>query len=89
MEVQYRESFLRDLKKLKKHRLYDKIYTLAFETLPQAEALTAVPGVTSMTGYPYRYRIRVGSYRIGIEMKGGVIEIIRALDRREFYRYFP
>ena len=89
MEVRYRESFLRDLKKLKKHPLYGKIFALAFEGLPQAESLTSVPGVTAMTGYPHRFRIRVGSYRVGIQMKEGVIEMIRALDRRDFYRYFP
>lgn len=70
MEVRYRESFLRDLKKLKKHPLYDKIVTLAFQTLPDAEALTAVPGVKAMTGHPHRYRIRVGSRRVGIQIDG-------------------
>jgi hypothetical protein len=32
VEVRYRESFLRDLKKLKKLPIYEKIYTLSFET---------------------------------------------------------
>lgn len=89
MEVRYRESFLRDLKKLKKYPLYDKIFTLAFQTLPDAEALTAVPGVKAMTGHPHRYRIRVGSHRVGIQVDGAVVEMVRVLDRRDFYRYFP
>lgn len=89
MEVRYRKSFLRDLKKLKKHPLYNKIYTLAFETLPEAEMLTDVPGVKAMTGHPKRYRIRVGSYRIGIHSDGPILEMVRVLDRRDFYQYFP
>ena len=36
MDVQYRKSFLRDLTKLKKHPVYNKIFTLAFQTLPGA-----------------------------------------------------
>ncbi|MFP4247584.1 MAG: type II toxin-antitoxin system RelE family toxin [Halochromatium sp.] len=42
-----------------------------------------------MTGYPNRYRIRIGAYRIGIELQGDTIEVMRVLHRREFYRYFP
>ena len=89
MEVRYRESFLRDLKKLKKLPIYEKIYALSFETLPLAGELREIPGVKAMQGHPHRYRIRVASYRVGIEIAGPVVEMVRVLDRREFYRYFP
>lgn len=42
-----------------------------------------------MKGYPNRYRIRIGNYRVGIEVSGERVEIMRVLHRREFYRYFP
>jgi mRNA-degrading endonuclease RelE of RelBE toxin-antitoxin system len=42
-----------------------------------------------MKGYPNRYRIRVGDYRIGIEVQGNKVEMMRVLHRRDFYRYFP
>lgn len=86
MEVRDRESFLRDLKKLP---IYEKIHTLSFGTLPSAGELREIPGVKAMQGYPHRYRIRIASYRIGIEIAGTVVERVRVLDRREFYRYFP
>lgn len=89
MDVRYRESFLRDLKKLKKKPVFARIRRLAFETLPEAQDLREVPGVKPMTGHAGRYRIRVGNYRIGIEVAGTIVEIVRALDRRDFYRYFP
>jgi mRNA interferase RelE/StbE len=66
VEVRYRESFLRDLKKLKKLPIYEKIYTLSFETLPAAAELREIQGVKAMLGHRHRYRIRVASYRIGI-----------------------
>ena len=56
MDVRYRRSFLRDLKKLKKRPIYDAVFTLAFETLPEAEELTQVPGVKAMKGHAQRYR---------------------------------
>lgn len=89
MDVRYRESFLRDLKKLKRLPIYEKIYALSFETLPSATDLREIPGIKAMQGQPHRYRIRVASYRIGIEISGTVVELVRVLDRREFYRYFP
>jgi mRNA interferase RelE/StbE len=70
VEVRYRESFLRDLKKLKKLPIYEKIYTLSFETLPGAAERREIPGVKAMQGHPHRYRIRVASYRIAIEIAG-------------------
>jgi mRNA-degrading endonuclease RelE of RelBE toxin-antitoxin system len=42
-----------------------------------------------MRGYTDRYRIRIGDYRVGIEVNGDVIEVMRVLHCREFYRYFP
>ena len=89
MEVQYRRSFLRDLKKLKGQSVYDRIFELAFTTLPEADSLRDVTGVKAMRGYPNRYRIRIGNYRIRIEVHGDNVEVMRVLHRREFYRYFP
>ena len=89
METRYRQSFLRDLKKLKNQPVYHPIFTLAFDLLPAATSLREITDVKPMTGYPNRYRIRIGTYRIGIELQGDTVEVMRVLHRREFYRYFP
>lgn len=89
MEIQYRKSFLRDLKKLKGQPIYDKIFELAFTTLPKVDRLSNVTGVKAIKSYPNRYRIRIGNYRVGIEVHGDNVEVMRVLHRREFYRYFP
>jgi mRNA-degrading endonuclease RelE of RelBE toxin-antitoxin system len=89
LEVEYRQLFLKDLKKLKKQAIYERLVELAFDTLPLAVNLEVLSNVKAMKGYPNRYRIRVGDYRIGIEMQGDKVEMMRVLHRREFYRYFP
>ncbi|WP_228041137.1 type II toxin-antitoxin system RelE/ParE family toxin [Nodosilinea sp. LEGE 07088] len=48
-----------------------------------------MPNVKALVGTTNRYRIRVGDYRIGVELNGETLEIMRVLHRREFYRYFP
>jgi mRNA-degrading endonuclease RelE of RelBE toxin-antitoxin system len=89
LKVEYRKLFLKDLKKLKKQPVYAALYQLAFEILPTASSLQDLPNVKALTGTDNRYRIRVGNYRIGLEIKGETIQMMRVLHRREFYRYFP
>lgn len=48
-----------------------------------------IPDIKAGEGYAGRYRIRIGDYRIGIEVNEDVIEVMGILHRREFYRYFP
>ena len=48
-----------------------------------------ISDIKAMRGYAGRYRIRIGDYRIGIEVNEDVIEVLCVLHRREFYRYFP
>ena len=60
-----------------------------FDILPTVKSLQDVPNVKSLVGTQNRYRIRIGDYRIGIEINGDNLEVLRVLHRREFYRYFP
>jgi mRNA-degrading endonuclease RelE of RelBE toxin-antitoxin system len=89
VEVRYRKSFLRDLKKIQNKPAYDKVFRLAFEVIPNVRDLRELPGVKALSGHQHRFRIRLSSFRIGIQVEGNVVEIVRVLDRRDFYRYFP
>jgi mRNA interferase RelE/StbE len=89
LKVQYRQTFLKDLKQLKSSESYQRIYELAFTTLENINSLDGILDIKAMKGYPNRYRIRSGNYRLGIEVNGDLIEVMRVLHRREFYRYFP
>ncbi|MDJ0634419.1 MAG: type II toxin-antitoxin system RelE/ParE family toxin [Xenococcaceae cyanobacterium MO_188.B29] len=89
MKVEYRQLFLKDLKKLKKQPIYERVFNLAFEIIPNTKDLKDLSSVKVLKGYPNRYRIRVGNYRVGIEVSGEQVEMMRVLHRRDFYRYFP
>lgn len=89
MKVEYRQLFLKDLKKLKKQPIYQRVFKIAFEILPNAKNIATLKNIKAMKGHPNRYRIRIGDYRIGIEVSEKQVEIMRVLHRREFYRYFP
>ena len=89
MEVSYRKLFLKDLKKLKNLKIYDKIYKLVFEELPNISKIEEIKGLKRLKGSNCRYRIKIGDYRIGVEIHGHKIEIMRVLHRKDFYKYFP
>lgn len=89
MRVKYRKLFLKDLKKLKHLDIYDKVYELVFHILPDAESLREIKNTKPLKNYPNRYRIRVGDYRIGIEIMDDEVEVMRILHRKDFYKYFP
>ena len=82
-------GFSKRLEQLKSSTGYERIYEVAFTTLAAINTLEEISDIKAMKGYSGRYRIRIGDYRIGIEVNGDVIEVMRVLHRREFYRYFP
>ncbi|MCP4752764.1 MAG: type II toxin-antitoxin system RelE/ParE family toxin [Proteobacteria bacterium] len=89
MVVNYRQLFLRDLKKLKKQPVYNQVFHLAFNTVPEIENIMDLSNVKSMKGFPGRYRIRIGEYRLGFELNDSGVEMMRVMHRKDFYRYFP
>jgi mRNA-degrading endonuclease RelE of RelBE toxin-antitoxin system len=89
LKVEYRKLFLKDLKNLRNQPVYQQIYELSFNMLDSCESLQALPNLKALVGTSNRYRIRVGDYRIGLELNGDTVELMRVLHRREFYRYFP
>lgn len=90
MKASYRKSFERDLKKLRKdHQNLSRIRK-AILGVEEAEELVAIPGFKKISGGSAEYyRIRVGDYRIGIEVSDDEVIFTRCLHRREIYRYFP
>ena len=60
-----------------------------FKELPKANSVFEIGIVEQMKGYPSYYKVRFGSYRIGIKIENDTIILERALHRKDIYRYFP
>jgi mRNA interferase RelE/StbE len=70
----------------------DRALSRIRQTIEEVEAaagLGDVSGVRKVSGGEDFYRIRVGSYRIGLAVEGDHVTFVRCLHRREMYRYFP
>ena len=88
MQTEFKESFGRDVKKIKEKKLLKRISILIKE-VEKANSLLEIKSLRKLKGGRNYYRVRIGDYRIGIILKEGIVIFVRALHRRELYRYFP
>lgn len=88
MKVTFRQSFARDLKKVKDQTVLHRVRR-AIEQVEGAATPQEVGDLKKMSGAGNFYRIRVGEYRLGAAVKGDQVEFVRCLPRRDLYRFFP
>jgi len=89
MKVVFDKSFLKSIKKIKNTKVEQSIATVIQE-VEQANSIRDISSVKKLQGYKSYYRIRVGSYRIGIKLiDKTTVEFILAASRDEIYRIFP
>ena len=86
----YKPSFLRELSRLPEE-VRQRAEEIAFETMPALENPLSLPGLERLQGYRRYYEVRIGDYRLGLEVDSQAhqVEFRRALHRRDIYRYFP
>lgn len=88
MKVEFKASFLRDLRKLKNEALKDDIYK-AILSVEGASKIEQVPKIKKMTGYSSYYRIRIGTYRIGLKLVDDTVYFVTFDNRKDIYKHFP
>ncbi|RME76082.1 MAG: type II toxin-antitoxin system RelE/ParE family toxin [Chloroflexi bacterium] len=88
METRYRTSFQRDLKRIKDKTLLVQVRQVIAQ-IKQAKSLNEIPNLRKLKGFDTFYRIRLGDYRIGIEVESDTVIFTRLLHRKDIYRYFP
>ena len=88
MEIRYRTSFGRDLRRERNSDLRRRVERIV-EQLQSAPSVASVSGLAAMQGHANHYRVRVGDYRLGIIVDGDTAILVRFLHRRDIYRHFP
>jgi len=87
MNVLADKSFQKDIQKLDT-ATKKQISNLLIQ-LNQAKSLNEISNFKKIKGFKNAFRIRLGSYRIGIRLDGNSIVLVRILHRRDIYKYFP
>jgi len=85
---EFKSSFVKDLKKIKKKHLQSQIREL-IEKVESTENMTELENVKKLSGSDVYYRIRLGDYRFGLKIENEIVCFVRFLHRKDIYRYFP
>ena len=88
MEIEYRASFARDLRRVRSAEMRRRVLRF-IEELEDASALTEISSVRRIAGDGRYYRARIDDYRLGIAVEGELVILVKFLHRSDIYRFFP
>jgi mRNA interferase RelE/StbE len=88
LKVAFRESFLRDLRAMKDTSALRRIRDV-IDLVEQVNNPTDISNLKKLKGQGQYYRIRSGEYRVGLQIEANTVTFVRALHRKDIYRYFP
>jgi len=88
MELEFRDTFLKDLKRVKDATARKKVAAVISDA-KNVVSLLELKNVKKLEGNVDYYRIRIGDYRIGIKLQEKTLVFMRCLNRKDIYRYFP
>ncbi len=89
MNIEFRKSFARDLKRRKREKELLSQVQEAIQEVDNADSPTEITNLRKLKAAGNCYRIRIGDYRIGLSVEGDTVCFVRLLHRRDIYRYFP
>jgi len=88
VKVAFEASFARDLKKIREKPILARVEQ-AINDVKSSDTLQDIKAFSKLSGHDSYYRVRVGDYRIGIEISGDEVIFVRILHRKDIYTYFP
>lgn len=88
MNIKFESRFEKDIKSIKDRNLLKKLQQIILDC-KQAETLGQINNLKKLRGYDSLYRIRLGDYRVGVEVVENEIIFTRFLHRKDIYKSFP
>lgn len=88
MKTEFKNSFLKELKKLKNIDLKNSILNHILE-IESAKNIAQIKNIKKLSGFNKYYRIRIGDYRIGIKVEADVVYFAVIEHRKDIYKRFP
>jgi mRNA interferase RelE/StbE len=89
MIVEFDKSFLKSLDKLKDSDVKRRIEYVIGE-FDKASNISDIKNLKKLIGFKTYYRIRIGDYRLGIDLKAGnIARFIVIAHRKDIYKVFP
>ena len=88
MKVEFKSSFVKDLKRVSDKGLKERLKE-TIEQVENAQKFQEIGSIKKLRGGERYYRIRIGDYRLGLVSDGNTVVFVRFLHRKDIYRHFP
>lgn len=88
MRVKFLKKFSKDLDKISDQKMLNRIEERIFE-IEKASSQNKIKGLKKLKGFNSAFRIRIGSYRIGVFIIDDTVEFARIAHRKDIYDVFP
>ncbi len=89
MKVKFDKSFIKAIDKIKDTSLLKRIESVIYK-LELVDSIDKVSNTKKLIGYTTYYRIKIGDYRIGLELiNSNEVRLITVLHRKDIYNKFP
>ena len=88
MDIRFEQSFEKDLLRIADKKINKKLIQI-IENIKHAGKPQDIVNLKKLENYKTYYRIRIGNYRIGIEIIKGTVIVTRILPRKDIYKFFP
>ena len=88
MQILYKPSFTRDVKKVPIEAQLN--LRTVIESLKTAQGLNNIPNLKKLKGHKTAYRVKVNTFRLCFYYNDdNTLELTRFLPRKDVYRFFP
>ena len=88
MNVEFRKSFIKDLKSISDQNLLRRVKGV-IEIVEKSESLTEVANLKKLKANENHFRLRIGEYRLGFVLDTEKVIFVRFLHRKDIYKFFP
>ena len=89
MNVEFTRRFQKDFYQLSKNNNLAKLLDAVIENVVNASKLSDIKNLKKLQGFKIYYRIRLGTFRIGVKIEKDTV-IFAAFDKRkDIYKNFP
>ena len=90
MKIFFKESFIKDFRKLPKD-VKKEVKNICLSIFPKIKNLREFKNypLKKLRGFKFYYRIKLKDFRIGFKKSNGEIIFMRVLHRKDIYKHFP
>lgn len=89
MIVEFDKAFEKSLRPIHDPSILRKLKRIIIQ-IENSPSLLQLPNIIKLTGFSHYYRIRIGDYRIGIELiNKSKVRFIIIAHRKAIYKVFP